>query len=170
MAVDGATGGYWLVAADGGVFSFNAPFHGSAGSIVLNKPVVGMEAAPDGSGYRLAARDGGVFSFDLPFAGSWAGQNASPMLGITGSGSSGYWLLDSCGGIYSFGPPSSSAHTTTAHNSCHTYPAFGDRQVPSVLTGTKPSGPTNSVELHHGSTSEGALRKLTARHKYRTPR
>ena len=31
MAVDPATGGYWLVASDGGIFSFNAPFHGSTG-------------------------------------------------------------------------------------------------------------------------------------------
>jgi hypothetical protein len=103
MAVDQASGGYWLVAADGGVFSFNAPFHGSTGSLVLNKPIVGMEAAPDGSGYRLAARDGGVFSFDLPFAGSRAGQDPTPTVGITGAGNSGYWLLDSCGGVAPFG-------------------------------------------------------------------
>jgi len=28
MAIDRATGGYWLVGADGGIFSFNAPFYG----------------------------------------------------------------------------------------------------------------------------------------------
>jgi hypothetical protein len=28
MAADEATGGYWLVAADGGVFAFGAPFDG----------------------------------------------------------------------------------------------------------------------------------------------
>ena len=37
-----ATGGYWLVASDGGIFSDNAPFFGSTGSMRLNKPVVGM--------------------------------------------------------------------------------------------------------------------------------
>jgi hypothetical protein len=36
-------GGYWLVAADGGVFAFgNAGFFGSTGGIVLNQPIVGM--------------------------------------------------------------------------------------------------------------------------------
>jgi hypothetical protein len=30
MATDAATGGYWLVASDGGVFSFGAPFYGAA--------------------------------------------------------------------------------------------------------------------------------------------
>ena len=33
MAVDAATGGYWLVASDGGVFAFDAPFAGSAGAL-----------------------------------------------------------------------------------------------------------------------------------------
>ena len=34
--------GYWLVAADGGLFAFNAPFYGSTGGLTLNAPVVGM--------------------------------------------------------------------------------------------------------------------------------
>jgi hypothetical protein len=36
-------GGYWIVAADGGVFSYgDAPFEGSMGGQRLNKPMVGM--------------------------------------------------------------------------------------------------------------------------------
>ncbi len=103
MAADPATGGYWLVASDGGIFSFNAPFHGSTGSLALAAPIVGMQAAADGTGYRLAASDGGVFSFNLPFEGSYAGLDPHPIVGIAGQGDSGYWLLDNCGGIYSFG-------------------------------------------------------------------
>ncbi len=36
--------GYWLVAKDGGVFSFGpgAIFHGSTGSMHLNQPIVGV--------------------------------------------------------------------------------------------------------------------------------
>ncbi len=38
-------GGYHLVASDGGVFSYgDAQFHGSAGSLHLNQPIVGMAA------------------------------------------------------------------------------------------------------------------------------
>jgi hypothetical protein len=38
---DGA--GYWLVASDGGVFSFgDSAFHGSMGGKPLNAPIVGM--------------------------------------------------------------------------------------------------------------------------------
>jgi len=43
MAPTADGGGYWLVAADGGIFNFgNAAFRGSAGDLVLSKPVVGM--------------------------------------------------------------------------------------------------------------------------------
>jgi len=65
-------GGYWLVGADGGVFSFgDAQFHGSASTLHLNEPIVGMAATPDGGGYWLVGADGGVFSFgDAQFFGS----------------------------------------------------------------------------------------------------
>ena len=37
--------GYWLTAADGGVFNYgDANFFGSAGNLKLNKPVVGATA------------------------------------------------------------------------------------------------------------------------------
>jgi hypothetical protein len=63
MAADPATGGYWFVAADGGVFSFNAPFYGSMGGQSLSKPVVGLAATPDSGGYWLVGSDGGIFTF-----------------------------------------------------------------------------------------------------------
>ena len=63
MAPDVATGGYWLVAADGGIFSFDAPFYGSTGAILLDKPIYGMEANGQGTGYRFVASDGGIFDF-----------------------------------------------------------------------------------------------------------
>ena len=64
MAATPDGGGYWLVASDGGIFSFgDARFFGSTGALHLNEPVVGMAATPDGGGYWLVASDGGVFSF-----------------------------------------------------------------------------------------------------------
>ena len=41
ITADPATGGYWLVASDGGVFSFNAPFYGSMGGHPSGQ-VIGM--------------------------------------------------------------------------------------------------------------------------------
>ncbi len=87
MAVDPSTGGYWLVASDGGVFSFNAPFLGSTGSLRLNKPVVGMAAAPTGDGYYLVASDGGIFTFGAGahFQGSTGAIQPQPARGRDGA-------------------------------------------------------------------------------------
>ena len=64
MAATPDGGGYWLVARDGGIFTYgDATFEGSAGALRLNAPVTGMAATPDGGGYWLVARDGGVFTY-----------------------------------------------------------------------------------------------------------
>ena len=56
--------GYWLVAADGGVFTFgDARFLGSTGHRSLAAPIVGIAPTPSGRGYWLVASDGGVFTF-----------------------------------------------------------------------------------------------------------
>jgi len=71
MAMTANGEGYWLVASDGGIFSFgDAPFDGSMGGTNLNAPVVGMAADATTGGYRLVASDGGIFSFDAPFYGA----------------------------------------------------------------------------------------------------
>ena len=62
--------GYWLVASDGGIFAYNAPFYGSTGSIRLNEPVVGMAADLATGGYWLVASDGGIFAYSAQFWGS----------------------------------------------------------------------------------------------------
>jgi len=105
-ATDPATGGYWVVASDGGVFSFDAPFYGSAGALALARPVVGAAAAPDGGGYWLVASDGGVFSYgDARFFGSMGGQHLNePIVGMAATpDGGGYWLVASDGGIFAFG-------------------------------------------------------------------
>jgi hypothetical protein len=106
-AAAGPTPAYWLVASDGGIFSFGgAPFYGSTGGMVLNKPVVGMAATADGGGYYLVASDGGVFSYgDATFYGS-TGSIAlnKPIVGMAVvPGGGGYWLVASDGGVFSFG-------------------------------------------------------------------
>jgi hypothetical protein len=74
--------GYWLIASDGGVFAFDAPFHGSMGGRRLNEPVVGM--ARYGDGYLMVASDGGLFDFSsLMFFGSLGGApGAHPIVGV----------------------------------------------------------------------------------------
>ena len=99
---------YWMVAADGGIFSFgDARFYGSTGNLRLAQPVVSMTSAANAKGYWLIARDGGVFTFKVPFLGS------IPSLGMTATANnvrvralpdgSGYYVLATNGSVYTFG-------------------------------------------------------------------
>ncbi len=99
--------GCWMVASDGGIFSFgDAKFYGSTGAIKLNQPITGMAPTPTGAGYWLVASDGGIFSFgDAKFYGSTGAVKLNkPITGMapTPTGA-GYWLVASDGGIFSFG-------------------------------------------------------------------
>ena len=108
MAVDHSTGGYWLAAADGNVYAFNAPFLGDAGSKPLNQPIVGMAANENGDGYWLVARDGGIFAFGKSrFYGSTGGIHLNkPIVGIAANAKTGgYLLVASDGGIFAFNAP-----------------------------------------------------------------
>lgn len=64
--------GYYLVAAEGGMFTFNVPFYGSTGNIVLNEPIVAMSVLQGNVGNRFMAADGGVFDYNAGFYGSGA--------------------------------------------------------------------------------------------------
>ena len=111
--------GYWLVGADGGIFSFgSAQFHGSAGSLRLQRPVVGITPTSDRQGYWLVASDGGVFAYgDAGFYGSLPGLGFAPagtvgpvpklnapIVGmVPSSDGGGYFMVSSDGGVFAFG-------------------------------------------------------------------
>jgi len=68
--------GYWLVAADGGVFAFgDAPFYGSVpgapASEWLGQAIVGITATA--GGYDLTTSAGSVYAFEAGFAPNGAG-------------------------------------------------------------------------------------------------
>ena len=103
--------GYWLLGLDGGVFSYNAPFYGSTGDIVLNAPVIGMAPVPftrehRGEGYWFVAVDGGVFAYGkAEFKGSMGGKPLNePVVGMAAHPSGkGYYLVAADGGVFAFG-------------------------------------------------------------------
>ena len=105
-------GGYWLVAADGGVFSFgDAGFFGSNGIDAAERPGGRSRSYPDGGGYWLVATDGGVFAFgDATYHGSVpavlapGGRLVAPINGISAA-AGGYRLVAADGGVFSFGLP-----------------------------------------------------------------
>jgi parallel beta-helix repeat protein len=127
LAATPSGGGYWLVASDGGIFSFgDATFFGSMGGQHLNKPIVGIASTAGsvnpqtgsivGNGYWLVASDGGVFNFgNAGFMGSMGGQHLNkPIVSIAPGPyalnfsnfalqATGYWLVASDGGVFSFG-------------------------------------------------------------------
>jgi L-ascorbate metabolism protein UlaG (beta-lactamase superfamily) len=111
--------GYWLVAADGGVFSFgDAGYFGSvpgsglepadvAGGPHLSAPIVGMASSTDGKGYFMVAADGGVFAFgdatyegSCPSLGGCFGAAVALLPDATGNG---YWIVTQLGAVYEFG-------------------------------------------------------------------
>ena len=102
--------GYWLVASDGGIFSYaDSHFFGSTGAIKLNQPIVGMTPTPSGLGYWMVARDGGIFSFgDAGFHGSTGSIKLNqPIVGMAAAPSgSGYWMVAADGGVFAFDAPS----------------------------------------------------------------
>jgi hypothetical protein len=84
----------------------DAGFYGSAGSLPLNRPVVGMAATPDGKGYWMVASDGGIFTYgDAGFYGSAGSLPLNrPIVGMASTPDGrGYWLVASDGGIFTYG-------------------------------------------------------------------
>jgi len=103
---DASSKGYWVLGRDGGVFSFNSPFHGSLPSIGVRNQAINMAATRDGGGYWMLGRDGGVFAFgNAQFYGNTVGipLNAPIIALVPTPTSRGYWMLAADGGIFSFG-------------------------------------------------------------------
>jgi peptidoglycan/xylan/chitin deacetylase (PgdA/CDA1 family) len=107
VAADPQGSGYWIAAADGGVFTYGqALFKGSLGGVPLSRPIVGMTATNDGAGYWLVASDGGVFAFgDAGFFGSTGSLRLNqPIVGMAATPTDrGYWLVAADGGVFAFG-------------------------------------------------------------------
>jgi hypothetical protein len=79
MAAAPSGSGYWLIAKDGGIFSFGVPFYGSIPGMGLCRLPVGTQVRPTltGAGYFVQAGDGRVFTFgDAKYGGSAPGLTA----------------------------------------------------------------------------------------------
>jgi hypothetical protein len=71
MASTADGGGYWLVASDGGIFSFgDAQFYGSTGSMGVTSPITTMVPSADGKGYAIFTQSGGAYTFGDASTGS----------------------------------------------------------------------------------------------------
>jgi hypothetical protein len=179
--------GYWLVASDGGIFTFgDAVFYGSTGAIHLNQPIVGMAASPDGKGYWLVASDGGIFTFgDAPFRGTLASASSGVLGLIVTTATSSYTLVLSdgsesaptltptpssgdagtCNGVTNPTPPTASTYAAYSLESAMTGPqivsdASQDGYQVYGAAGAEVLAPSGWVEASHIVTTSDALEEL----------
>jgi hypothetical protein len=97
--------GYWFVARDGGVFTYNARFHGSAVGRTTSA-TVGMASHPSASGYWVVEATGRVHAFGAArHHGDMAGRRLNaPIVDVEATPTgNGYYLLGADGGIFTFG-------------------------------------------------------------------
>jgi hypothetical protein len=97
--------GYWLLAADGGIFMYgDAFFHGSAAGKLQVTAVAIQRSA--GGGYWIATADGAVYPYG-PAVAKGDLRNTElkgPVVGMVATESgNGYWLLTADGRLHSFG-------------------------------------------------------------------
>ncbi len=86
MAASAGGNGYWLVASDGGIFSFGAAqFYGSASGLHLTGRMIGINPVPAGGGYWMADSLGQVLEFG---AASYYGSASPSVLQVGDSISS----------------------------------------------------------------------------------
>jgi hypothetical protein len=98
--------GYFMVAADGGVFAFgDAKYEGSCPGIG-GCSGAGVAVMPDasGNGYWLVTKSGSVYTFgDAPYLGA-PGNTGSPVTSaVPMPGGGGYLILTANGTVYNYG-------------------------------------------------------------------
>ena len=97
IAVDAATGGYWIATSTGGVAAFDAPGDGApAPPVISGNPVTGLAALPDGSGYYVLHANGAVDGVGAASHGSIALSRIMPVGGFA----SGLAIDSTTGGYY----------------------------------------------------------------------
>jgi hypothetical protein len=94
--------GYWLVAADGGVFAFgDAPFHGSLGG--TGASVVAITGHPNSSTYTLLHADGRLTWFAAGTGQTIPGTIPTYAVDLTTTKTGAYWVLGADGGVITYG-------------------------------------------------------------------
>ena len=128
IALDPATGGYWVVLSSGVVRGFHAPYRGEThirtGGWGQYPAAVAICAALKGRGYYVLRANGGVNGFGVRWHGSLAGHlhygATAPVVAVgiaLDALTGGYWIATSNGNVTSFdatphGSPLANAHGT----------------------------------------------------------
>jgi hypothetical protein len=97
--------GYYMVAADGGVFAFNSSFDGSCPGIGGCSGVA-VAVAPDasGNGYWLATTTGHIYSFgNARYFGAPGPQSSRITSMVRTPDGGGYYIIDGNGQVFAYG-------------------------------------------------------------------
>ncbi len=99
--------GYWMLSADGRVFSFgDAAFHGHPNGILGSVPAIDLEPTPTGRGYWILDEDGRIYAYgdatNLGNTAALASPERATSLSATPSGG-GYWVFTNRGRVLNFG-------------------------------------------------------------------
>jgi hypothetical protein len=134
-------GGYFMVAADGGVFSFgDAKFEGSCPSIGgCSGAAVAVMPDASGDGYWVVTATGRVYAFgDAAAYGAPGPQSVPVTSAVRTTDGAGYWILfangvvDAYGDAKDFGGPTSSVNTSDPATTIFTTPDGGGYWVASA--------------------------------------
>ena len=104
--VDADGRGYWLVAADGGIFTFgDAHFHGSTGGVAIGSPVVGITSTAERAAATGSRPPTAASSTSATRAAMHAVDASSPIVGLRTrrERAPGCWLVASDGAVYTTG-------------------------------------------------------------------
>ena len=99
-------GGYFMVAADGGVFAFgDARFAGSCPGIGgCSGRAVSVLPDATGNGYWMVTASGNVYAFgDAPYFGAPPAGGSPVTSAVRTPDGRGYWVLTAAGDVYGFG-------------------------------------------------------------------
>jgi BclA C-terminal domain/Collagen triple helix repeat (20 copies) len=151
--------GYWLVASDGGVFTYgSAQFYGSMAGRHLNSPITGIVASASGKGYWLVGKDGGVFAFgDATFQGSMGDSTlAAPVVGMASSSAAGPTGAMGPTGATGLQGTTGALGTTGPQGAVGTLGAAGPQGPQGVLGSQGVAGPQGAVGSQGATGPQGS--------------
>ncbi len=116
IALDPATGGYWIVTSNGVVQGLRAPFRGDVhiapGEWGQYPAAVAIVGATTGAGYYVLRANGAVNAFGVTSYGSLAGKlhygATAPVVAVAlalDPATGGYWIATSTGDVANFNAP-----------------------------------------------------------------
>ncbi len=167
IALDPATGGYWIVCSNGVVRAFHAPFRGEphipSGGWGQYPAAVAIASTANGSGYYVLRANGAVDAFGAPRQGSLAGRlHYGTTAPVTATGialdpaTGGYWITTSTGGVFGFDAPRYGSPLDLAHGHYNGVATVGIAATPSGYLVARANGEVDAFSARANTVRDNA--------------